>query len=114
LEKSFALLADENLLVTMRGQLKTDINLFLLVKFAEALSHLILGGDEKCRSIIAELLSKPATHKRPLIPELLLTLDVLILDTQSNITNLDLKKWLAKMDWAVKIRNRIRVISGKN
>ena len=77
----------------MRGQLKTDINLILLVKFAEAISHLILGGDEKCRSIIAKLLSKPATHQRPLIPELLLTLDVLILDTQSNITNLDLKKW---------------------
>jgi DNA-binding SARP family transcriptional activator/predicted ATPase len=104
--KSFALLEDEKLLTTMRGQIQTDRHLFLLVKYAEALSYFLIGEDEKSKTIIDDLLGQPAVHKRPLLIKLLLALDVLLLDAKDGLESDELANWIGRLSWAAKIRNQ--------
>jgi tetratricopeptide (TPR) repeat protein len=108
LSKGLALLdEDEASLITMRGQLQTDQHLFLLVKYAAALSYYLLGENDKSKVIIDDLLDQPAVHKRPLLIKLLLTLEVLLLDVNDELENEDLVNWVEGMSWAEHIQSQM-------
>ncbi|MCB9135825.1 MAG: hypothetical protein H6636_10395 [Anaerolineales bacterium] len=104
-QKSFALLRNENL-SSMRGFIRLDAPLYLLAKFAEALSYLLLGEYERSRELAEAILAESLIVKMPLLLELLFSLDLLSLDWLGVLADSTLIALLETVPWTANVRKQ--------